>query len=541
MAPAARLASARWFGTCPGHRWIAEGRRAYGRAHRGSPMRLQSPELDLGAAEGARRLIRELLREAGQELTGLESGGSEEALHDFRVAVRRLRSLARSFRPVLVGSVRRRHERRLRSIAGATSGARDAEVQLTWLERERARFAARDAAALQWLIGDLEDRRQAGYHRATEELVARFRRLARRLSRSLASEPGSQPGVTLADLLAETIRGQAGELAARLEVVTGPFDVEAAHAARISAKRLRYLLEPLRGCERADSSAAVTILKELQDLLGELHDAHVLGEVVARKLVEAATERARLAHAAVLAGGAGASVLRLARRDPLARGLLALDVRMVERTTSAFSALSPDWLAARRGALDAGVREVSEALRPRPTGGAGPLRRFLLVRLPAGLVGTPAELVETGWFPGPPPRTRLIRSSGPGGVQLARARDPSAPEALSEEAFLALWPETEGLRLTRHRRQAVRSGRRWTVDVVGARGPILAESADPGEVRLPRWLREVVVREVTGERAYVDERLATRREGAQASAPPPAAADAVEAPATAEPLPAPGA
>jgi hypothetical protein len=113
---------------------------------------------------------------------------------------------------------------------------------------------------------------------------------------------------------------------------------------------------------------------------------------------------------------------------------------------------------------------------------------------------------------------------------------------LSDEAFLALWPETEGLRLTRHRRQAVRGGRCWTVDVVDERGPILAEGADPGEGRLPRWLQEVVVREVTGERAYADERLATRHRRPPTPVPPPTEAGAPEVPGvTVEPFPAPGA
>src|SRR5262249_28122121 len=51
-----------------------------------------------------------------------------------------------------------------------------------------------------------------------------------------------------------------------------------AHAARIAAKRLRYLLEPaedVRGCK-----SIIQQLKGLQDDLGQLHDAHLLGQRV---------------------------------------------------------------------------------------------------------------------------------------------------------------------------------------------------------------------------------------------------------------------
>ena len=53
-----------------------------------------------------------------------------EALHDFRVAVRRLRSVLRAYRRWLGRAAARKARRRFRSLAATTNDGRDAEVQL---------------------------------------------------------------------------------------------------------------------------------------------------------------------------------------------------------------------------------------------------------------------------------------------------------------------------------------------------------------------------------------------------------------------------
>jgi CHAD domain-containing protein len=479
-------------------------------------MRLETPVLDFPHHQGARLVVRSLLGDAERELSNLEARAGEEALHDFRVAVRRLRSLVRALRPSLAGAVRRKHERLLKSVANATSAARDAEVQIAWLARERPQVSARDAAAVDWLVERLAQRQRAGYEEASADLSGRFRALSRKLVRALGKpieverDPAGPP--SLGEVLAEIVRSQAVDLLSGLEAVSGPFDVERAHAARIAGKRLRYALEPLRGNPRADSSAAVSHLKDLQDILGELHDAHVLGEILAAALVEVATDRARRAHASILAGGPGGRALRIASRDAVTRGLLVLDGRVAERATAAHAALR-DWNVARREALLREVTAIGDALSPRTAGRPGASRRFLLLRLPDGVHAEPDLELEQGFLPGSTPRGWLLRVRGPSGTRWLRGSGESLErEAIAEHQFLALWPTTEGARLARHRHLVVRGGRRWTVDVVGDKGPVIAETAVPGgdELELPGWIRRVLVREVSAERAYDDERLATK-------------------------------
>jgi hypothetical protein len=131
--------------------------------------------------------------------------------------------------------------------------------------------------------------------------------------------------------------------------VSGPDDVEHAHRARIEGKRLRYLLEPLRGVPGLGAREAVRRLKALQDVLGELHDAHVLeAELVAARREASGGPRppalsavARLGrsrrnhlHAELVKGAAGGDLVALAaqvkrvadglearRRAPVAPGV----------------------------------------------------------------------------------------------------------------------------------------------------------------------------------------------------------------------------
>ena len=85
--------------------------------------------------------------------------------------------------------------------------------------------------------------------------------------------------LSFAQATGRLIRSHVADLAKSLKAVTAADDEAPAHAARIRAKRLRYLLEPhsrrIRGVK-----PLVERLRQLQDLLGNLHDLHVMiGEI----------------------------------------------------------------------------------------------------------------------------------------------------------------------------------------------------------------------------------------------------------------------
>lgn len=240
------------------------------------------PGLDLPVEEGARLLA--LARVAAVEAASARLSGAAdaEALHDFRVELRRLRSLLRAFRPWLRGGPRRRHLRALRRLTGETGASRDAEVQLALLAAERGRIPPDRRAGLDWLVARLEAAAEAGAG-DTGRAVRRWRKLSRRLRRRLSTYERRLRPLELESfggVLAGLVEGQLEAFLAALAAVDGPGDVARAHRARIEAKRLRYLVEPLRDAPGLGARAAVERLKAVQDVLGELHDAHVLDAAI---------------------------------------------------------------------------------------------------------------------------------------------------------------------------------------------------------------------------------------------------------------------
>lgn len=249
-------------------------------------VRLPSDLLTRPAEEASRVLALGYLDEIGRAEKRLGNSGDEQALHDFRVGLRRLRSCTRAYRPQLTGSVTKGLRRRLRKLTQTTNAGRDAEVQLTWLRQQAEQLGPDDLQGLSWLIGRLEGRRHETDRTVTADAKDQFLKVAAKLRPRLATfrmeirtGPGREHG-SFGRVTGELIRAQVAELADDLKTLRGAEDVEGAHTVRISVKRLRYLLEPLT--RRAPgASGLVKQLKDVQDCLGDLRDRHVLAEEIA--------------------------------------------------------------------------------------------------------------------------------------------------------------------------------------------------------------------------------------------------------------------
>jgi len=479
---------------------------------------MDSPLAELTAQEGARRVALGYLDQAVKASERLDEA---DALHQFRVGMRRLRSCLRAYDDVLGDELGKKLRKRLKAVAASTNPGRDAEVQLECVLTLGDTEGEHERHGVLWLAERLRAEKDQAYAKVRDEILAEFAKVEAKLRPALSSYVVKRrvgqppPGDRFGAVAARALEAAFADLRVDLSEVKSIADEAIAHRARIHGKRLRYLVEPFRG-EVEGAKDLVKSLKAIQDLLGDLNDLHNLSETVGQALEESSLERAR-------------TLRELAMRvDDSLREELATDrepglLRILERTQAdrvkLFDALLNQWLTP-GGRLDALERDLA-ALQGRLRGAEDDVeieRKYLLLGLPEACRGTRARLLEQGYLPGERLIERVRKITDGSQAKFLRTvklgagvRRVEVEEACSAEIFDALWALTEGKRV-RKRRYVVPDGDlAWEIDEFLDRELVLAEIELPSEdteIAVPEWLAPYIVREVTDESAYVNANLA---------------------------------
>jgi CHAD domain-containing protein/CYTH domain-containing protein len=483
-----------------------------------------TPLLYLPACRVARHLGLARMEEWGRARTRLDDPADAEALHDFRVALRRLRSVIRAFRSVCEDLVPRRLRRRLRRLADATGAGRDLEVQRAWLLDRLTKLAPRQRSHARWMAAGLEARATVANQRLRQQVAKRYAPLHEDLWATLASQASAEvadeagASISAGAVVGKALAEWTGDLEYRLGTIHAITDDPQAHAARILVKRLRYLLEPFRS-ELAGAPAAIDRLKQLQDLLGDLHDLHRIASELRVVFRDAAVHRADDTYHEALPWGAAVTEPPEPKLPGVTGGLTALARILRAEGEALFALLKDEWLdGGAAGALCADLRAFGVVAQGLRAPGVEIERKFLLSALPPHVADFPSEEIEQGWLPGQElvERLRHVRS-GEGEAWYRTVKSGQAirrieiEEATSQELFEALWPLTEGCRVRKRRYRIPNGMSGWEVDQFLDRELVLAEVEVPAAdtaIELPAWLTECLVREVTSEPAYVNRTLA---------------------------------
>jgi CHAD domain-containing protein len=230
--------------------------------------------------------------------TGVRAGNDPDAVHDARVAVRRIRSDLRTFRPVLDRDWADTIRQEARWLASLLGDVRDVEVLQ---ERLRDRLDAIDdpSDAGAGLLVDLEARRARARRRLLDGLASdRYVALL-----WAAVEAGREPrgrgrrAVRPADRAPALLERPWRRVKASAEhAETDPTD-EALHRVRIDAKRLRYGAEALAPVAGRWARRVGKRAERLQDVLGEHQDA-----VTTVRWLTIRADRAKTPEVAFVAG-----------------------------------------------------------------------------------------------------------------------------------------------------------------------------------------------------------------------------------------------
>jgi CHAD domain-containing protein/CYTH domain-containing protein len=447
---------------------------------------------------GARVVALELLARVDAAHVRLADPTDGSALHDFRVAVRRLRSWLLVEEGLPRPMVPKRAHKWLRRLAHSTSPGRDDEVLAEWLETQRDALPVRQRAGLNWLLLRVGEHRQLAEGALQEEIARDLARIRTLLKEALARYEvphdvargalGEPFGTTMAAL----VRAGTATFLRRMRLVRAVGDGAAIHRARIAGKRVRYQLEPFAEL-LPEIPPVIGTLKALQDVLGGHHDAHVWAERVHTLLAEAPT--------AAIREGARAVLARIEQYGMERFG--ALEARGLEGAAVPAAALEDAALALERAGGE-GV-EVE--------------RKYLLRALPVPRPRGRLQLIDQGYLPGARLIERVRRVKSRGEVKYLRTVKGGSgvhrlevEEECTAELFAALWPLTKGRRVRKKRYLIPEGERTWAVDAfTDRRDLVLAEVELPSvesEVVLPPWLAPFVEREVTEESAFVNAVLA---------------------------------
>jgi hypothetical protein len=147
---------------------------------------------------------------------------------------------------------------------------------------------------------------------------------------------GLDPTGALADNAARIVRVRLDELTSFMPTAADADELVALHDMRIAAKRLRYVLEVTGSCFGTYAETAVKHVKDLQDLLGEIHDCDV-------QLPEVAAFLEELVQEDVEAAGADPRGLAKAPNRRTYAGLVALRVHLQARRRALFADFLEHW------------------------------------------------------------------------------------------------------------------------------------------------------------------------------------------------------
>jgi CHAD domain-containing protein len=270
-------------------------------------------EPGMPAGEAARRILAHLVGIMRANEDGIRKDIDSEFLHDFRVAIRRARSLMTLLKGVFDPAVERALKEDLQAAGKATNRLRDLDVYLLDQQSYEERIPDRLHPGIAPLFTSLKRRRSAERKKTVRFLdSADYRRIVEHIEEVSGSAPqpetdeATQPIQPLASRVIFRRYRKIIKAGGRVDHTSPDDDL---HRLRIECKKLRYALEFFRTLYPLEEMKdLIKQLKSLQDNLGRFNDLSVQQDFL-RAFLE--TIDGRKPSAVELAAATGALITRL--------------------------------------------------------------------------------------------------------------------------------------------------------------------------------------------------------------------------------------
>lgn len=254
------------------------------------------------------RMLRTLLALTVDTEDGIIADYDTEFLHDYRVLVRRARSVLSVMSGVFAPEDATALKSRFRALGSRTNRLRDLDVHLMAREEHEARVPEWMRPGLAALFDDIAAQRKRE-HAALAPLFRRatYRKERAALDAAIAhAAPGPRARLPIRKLAKKRVSAAMRRVMARGRSISPETEDAVVHELRIDCKKLRYTLEFFGGLpEMPSSKRLIRRLKKLQDILGAFNDLSVQQEAL-REWLET---RKRVSRETAVAVGALASAL----------------------------------------------------------------------------------------------------------------------------------------------------------------------------------------------------------------------------------------
>jgi CHAD domain-containing protein len=216
--------------------------------------------------------------------------GEMDAVHRARVTSRRVREILPLLAHVVPADAVDRARRDVQRVTRALGAVREADVTLDVLHDQAAREGWAPV-----VVSRLARRLEATRDRQRDHMTSKLTRvdvadLARRIA-DMAAMVSERAAASWTPAMLDRIRRRARTLSAVVRGVGALYVPARLHAVRIATKKLRYSLEAGHEAAGLPCERAIGDLRDVQELLGRLHDLQMLEAAVQAISVEPGASR----------------------------------------------------------------------------------------------------------------------------------------------------------------------------------------------------------------------------------------------------------
>jgi CHAD domain-containing protein len=239
---------------------------------------------DVTVSEVVRRAFAEGYERLVENESALRRGDDPEPVHQARVATRRLRSDLRTFEHFVDAHWADDLRGELRWLGSELGAVRDLEVQRDRLRGHAARLPPAEAAAARRVVRRLDaDRAAAKTDLLAMLSQARYAQLHARLASAAVGPTYTEAAFADAGrALAPVVRDRWKRVRRSVRRLGDNPPDEELHAVRVRAKRCRYAAEACEPVFEKRSRRLARAMADVQEVLGEHHDAVVAGAWLAK-------------------------------------------------------------------------------------------------------------------------------------------------------------------------------------------------------------------------------------------------------------------